>query len=222
MNSSLEEHFHARMLNIYYVVFEQTRYPARRFKQKVDRVGGLQAAKDWLRPNVRQLAGLDRLASLKRLDLSFEALVLQAPWSQLFSDAELQVARRRLNLVAGEILPEETSDTLLEGATVQTVVNRHERNREARRQCIQHYGTSCFVCHLNMSDLYGEVAEGFIHVHHLTPVSARREQYEVDPIRDLRPVCPNCHAIIHLGGQTRSVEAVQGMLKVNPLFSAVK
>ena len=35
-------------------------------------------------------------------------------------------------------------------------------------------------------------------VHHLTPLSEIEEEYEVDPINDLRPVCPNCHAIIHL------------------------
>ncbi len=36
------------------------------------------------------------------------------------------------------------------------------------------------------------MGEGFIHVHHLKPLSEVGYEYRVDPIRDLRPVCPNC------------------------------
>jgi len=35
-------------------------------------------------------------------------------------------------------------------------------------------------------------------VHHLVPISKIGKKYRVDPIKDLRPVCPNCHAVIHL------------------------
>ncbi|MGC9455218.1 MAG: HNH endonuclease [Phycisphaerae bacterium] len=34
-------------------------------------------------------------------------------------------------------------------------------------------------------------------VHHLCPLSEVGKEYQIDPIRDLRPVCPNCHAMIH-------------------------
>ena len=36
---------------------------------------------------------------------------------------------------------------------------------------------------------------------------------EVDPVADLRPVCPNCHAVIHLGGACRTIEEVRRLLK---------
>jgi 5-methylcytosine-specific restriction protein A len=29
------------------------------------------------------------------------------------------------------------------------------------------------------------------------PISDVGEEYVVDPIRDLTPVCPNCHAMLH-------------------------
>jgi 5-methylcytosine-specific restriction protein A len=36
-----------------------------------------------------------------------------------------------------------------------------------------------------------------IHVHHVRPESTLGPNYRVDPIKDLRPLCPNCHAIVH-------------------------
>lgn len=34
-------------------------------------------------------------------------------------------------------------------------------------------------------------------MHHLTQLSKIGQGYEVDPVNDLRPVCPNCHAMLH-------------------------
>ncbi|MDC9497701.1 MULTISPECIES: HNH endonuclease [unclassified Pseudoalteromonas] len=39
-----------------------------------------------------------------------------------------------------------------------------------------------------------------MHVHHIVPISDIGDEYQVDPIRDLRPVCPNCHAMLHRKG----------------------
>jgi 5-methylcytosine-specific restriction protein A len=61
--------------------------------------------------------------------------------------------------------------------------------------------------------VFGPEAEGFIHVHHLIPLSTIGTEYLVDPINDLRPVCPNCHAVIHLGGGSRSIDEVREMLE---------
>jgi 5-methylcytosine-specific restriction protein A len=38
-------------------------------------------------------------------------------------------------------------------------------------------------------------------------------EYEVNPIEDLRPVCPNCHAAIHHGGRLRDIQEVQQLLE---------
>jgi 5-methylcytosine-specific restriction protein A len=61
--------------------------------------------------------------------------------------------------------------------------------------------------------VFGPDASGFIHVHHLTPLSEIGQEYLVDPVRDLRPVCPNCHAVIHLNGEIRTIEEVRKMLQ---------
>ncbi len=100
-----------------------------------------------------------------------------------------------------------------EGSKRQVLVNAYERDAGAREKCIQHYGATCLGCGLNFLTTYGSEADGFIHVHHVTPLSEIGAEYTVNPIDDLRPVCPNCHAVIHLGGRTRSIEDVRAMLR---------
>lgn len=102
--------------------------------------------------------------------------------------------------------------TYHEGAVRQVTVNAYERNPVARQRCVAHHGAHCCICGRDFGTVYGPVAEGFIHVHHLRTLAAIGETYEVDPIEDLRPVCPNCHAVIHLHGQVRSIEEVQRLL----------
>lgn len=101
---------------------------------------------------------------------------------------------------------------LREGKVSRVVVNAYERNATARRLCIEHYGTSCYVCGFSFETIYGSEFEGFIHVHHLKELSEIGEEYTVDPIKDLRPVCPNCHAIIHQRRPAYSVQEVRGFI----------
>jgi hypothetical protein len=85
----------------------------------------------------------------------------------------------------------------LEGARRQSVSTQIERNPRARAACIAAYGTRCAVCEIDFEAVYGILGRGFVHVHHLTPLATKIEEGEVDPVKDLRPVCPNCHAMLH-------------------------
>ncbi|MEV5116681.1 HNH endonuclease [Peribacillus frigoritolerans] len=93
--------------------------------------------------------------------------------------------------------PDEVSETLEEGKRKTIRVNVYERNPIARKHCMEHYGAQCKICSLNFEDTYGEVGKDFIHVHHIVPLHEIQQGYEVDPIQDLIPVCPNCHAMLH-------------------------
>ena len=90
------------------------------------------------------------------------------------------------------VIPEEVDKATLfyEGSVRNITVNAYERNSAARERCILHYGCRCAVCDLKLSDKYGETAQGLIHVHHLQQLSDINAKYIVDPIKDLRPVCP--------------------------------
>lgn len=79
----------------------------------------------------------------------------------------------------------------------------------ARDKCINHYGVTCSVCDFNFEKKYGDIGEGFIHVHHLTELSSIRSEYQIDPIEDLRPVCPNCHAMLHKRNPAYTIEELR-------------
>lgn len=99
-----------------------------------------------------------------------------------------------------------------EGGKKSVFVNMYERNPTARMKCIQHHGVSCEVCGFHFKSFYGNLGEGYIHVHHLKPISSIGDQYEVDPIKDLRPVCPNCHAMLHKNGSSISIDELQSLI----------
>jgi predicted HNH restriction endonuclease len=113
-----------------------------------------------------------------------------------------------------ETFPEEIVDaqTYYEGAAKQVTVNVYERSAKARRACIAHYGADCFVCDFNFKAFYGDAGDGFIHVHHLKLLSEVGEAYKLDPVKDLRPVCPNCHAMIHRRIPAYTIEEMKLLL----------
>jgi len=105
------------------------------------------------------------------------------------------------------------AEPLTEGARKLASVTIYERNPIARQRCIDHYGTACHACGFSFGGIYGETAEGYIHVHHLEAVSSKEGKRAVDPIKDLRPICPNCHAVIHLQSPPLSILELKRMLK---------
>tara|TARA_Y100001958_G_C21236499_1_gene563026 strand:- start:930 stop:1790 length:861 start_codon:yes stop_codon:yes gene_type:complete len=86
---------------------------------------------------------------------------------------------------------------LPEGASSTIVVNKYERSRANRLLCIKHHGTQCWACEMNFSDIYGKFGEGYIEVHHVTPLAEIKKEYVPDCKRDLIPLCSNCHSMIH-------------------------
>ncbi len=106
------------------------------------------------------------------------------------------------------VLPDEivTPEAYYEGASRRIYVNRYERDPKARRACIDHYKAKCFVCKFDFGKVYGQYGAGFIHVHHVVPLHTIGEGYQVDPIDDLRPLCPNCHAMIHRNKHALTIE----------------
>jgi 5-methylcytosine-specific restriction protein A len=100
----------------------------------------------------------------------------------------------------------------VEGATRSVTVNAYERNPRARKACLDHYGFDCAVCVFNFANFYGDLGEGFIHVHHLKDLATVGGEYEVDPIADLRPVCPNCHAMLHAETPAMSIAKLRSII----------
>jgi predicted HNH restriction endonuclease len=106
------------------------------------------------------------------------------------------VAQSAITAFPDEIEEEEIKK-FPEGAIFKRLINAYERNPLAHQKCIEKYGTDCYICGFSFGNAYGSIVNGFIHVHHLFQLSEVGKDYKVDPIADLRPVCPNCHAVIH-------------------------
>jgi 5-methylcytosine-specific restriction protein A len=84
-----------------------------------------------------------------------------------------------------------------EGQVLSVAVNKYERNPEARAACIALKGCRCSICGFDFEKVYGPLGHNFIHVHHIVPLNQIGKNYVVDPAKDLIPVCPNCHAMLH-------------------------
>lgn len=106
-------------------------------------------------------------------------------------------------------------NTLPAGARRRIWVNAYERNPIAREQCLAFYGYGCSVCKMSFQVTYGEIGKGFVHVHHLKPVSELGDDYLINPIDDLRPVCPNCHAMLHKRTPPYTIEELSQILDTN-------
>jgi 5-methylcytosine-specific restriction protein A len=99
-----------------------------------------------------------------------------------------------------------------EGKTKKVLVNSYERNLIARQKCIEYFGFNCHVCDVNFCEKYGKLGNEFIHVHHKVDISTIGKEYSVDPIEDLIPVCPNCHAMLHKKKPAYTVAELQDIM----------
>ena len=135
------------------------------------------------------------------MDIDFRAKVLDAAYPE---------STPTLGLLPEEV---DNSSDFHEGAVKQILVNAYERNAQARNKCLDHYGVKCSVCGMAFEKVYGSVGKGFIHVHHMKPLGEIGTSYTIDPINDLCPVCPNCHAMIHMRKPAYNIEDVKAMLQ---------
>ncbi|HEV2695537.1 MAG TPA: HNH endonuclease [Verrucomicrobiae bacterium] len=112
------------------------------------------------------------------------------------------------------VSPEEISPSqdLIEGGSKTISVNVYERNSKARRECIEHYGCACSVCGFDFEKKYGAIGKNFIHVHHLRDLASIGKSYSVKPKDDLRPVCPNCHAMLHKSKPAYEINELKRLL----------
>lgn len=103
-------------------------------------------------------------------------------------------------------------EEIYEGAKNTIIVNQYERNPIARQKCIEANGCACGM---NFEEKYGEIGRGFIHVHHVIPISTIGKSYQIDPVNDLVPVCPNCHAMLHRGheGELFTIEELKQLIQ---------
>jgi 5-methylcytosine-specific restriction protein A len=131
---------------------------------------------------------------------------------QAVPDDEALVADLRRFLALYKVLVE-SSDRLAEDADPAALADaaaagmeaqrerwhkRTERNPRLARDAKRILGTTCMVCGFNFTERYGEIGDGFIEAHHLTPfANLEGRPTELNPATDFVVVCPNCHRMLH-------------------------
>lgn len=150
----------------------------------------------------------------KYWDLFFNGWEEKDKFSWQIKD-ELISALEQTHLTGIELLPEEIPNTITlnEGIKKTITINTYERNPKARSLCIDYWKPICSVCNFNFEEKYGELGKGFIHVHHLIPISKIGKNYEINPIDDLRPLCPNCHAMIHKKNPPLTIKELKNIIE---------
>lgn len=84
----------------------------------------------------------------------------------------------------------------VEGKLTLSTYRRRERSRRNRFLCLSIHGTRCAACGFDPLLIYGQQAD-IIEVHHIEPVSLLEQPRAYCPEKDLIPLCPNCHRLIH-------------------------
>jgi hypothetical protein len=171
------------------------------------------------------LLGTEGLLSLKKRTSMASAWAKLSPY-YLELDSAANVARAlpllvytaRYTTSTNAILyhppSEEAAEEQVEGGRVTVQVNRFERDSGARKRCIKLFGTACSVCGFDFERAYGDIGIGFIHVHHLIPLAIIRQRYKINARTDLRPVCPNCHEMLHKKKPPFSVEELKAKISM--------
>lgn len=120
-----------------------------------------------------------------------------------------QILNNSINLFANEI---DSEIEYSEGKTKKVTVNSYERNNHARNECIKHFGMICQVCQFNFQEKFGILGVDFIHVHHKIDIASIGNEYLVNPLTDLIPVCPNCHSMLHKKTPSYSIEELKEIM----------
>lgn len=154
---------------------------------------------------------------LKEIDIRVEPRYTEVlKWYKLFvkslqkEDGPILVPGEETisSVVADNPIPPVTHDDAdfapdTEGLEHQYNLTKKERNPELRKKCIEYYKQlwggriHCICCGFDFGKAYGDIGEGFIEVHHLTPHHTHKGPHTVNPVYDLIPLCSNCHSMIH-------------------------
>lgn len=129
--------------------------------------------------------------------------------------AKIAVGSMMSLLTVESIGKENQNERFSEGKISQSLVNRYERNPANRELCLAVNGYICKICNFDFEKKYGDIGHNFIHVHHIEMVSSFGGEYYLDPIKDLIPVCPNCHAMLHRKNPPIMPEDLKAIIKRN-------
>lgn len=145
--------------------------------------------------------------------VELHAEALQALFSQeLDYDGAVELSSRtyEANTRRSTVYVYREDEVVTEGRVTAAQATVRERSQRLRRAAIARYTVDgricCAACGFDFFAVYGALGEGYIQIHHETPVCQYSDQGEAQYIQQaveaVKPVCPNCHCMIHRRGGT--------------------
>lgn len=113
-------------------------------------------------------------------------------------------------------------ETVLEGMPVEKRLLIKQRSQKLRETARAYYagkmgGLRCTVCGFCFADHYPELGDGYIELHHEKPLYQYEEedfeQFLPKAIENLKPLCANCHRMIHRRKEPLTVAELTALLK---------
>lgn len=122
-------------------------------------------------------------------------------WNRIstFSNLDIKDYRNIFeDLIAVEESEKVETTSKTEGGVKVFLAKRVERNPSLRNDAFKIHGYDCMVCGFNFKDSYGAWGKNWAEVHHIKPISDKKEEKTItDPKEDLAVLCANCHRMIH-------------------------
>ncbi|MHC1747647.1 MAG: hypothetical protein AB9856_04555 [Cellulosilyticaceae bacterium] len=108
-------------------------------------------------------------------------------------------------------------ETKLGKVVCQQEENKADKIESLKDACIRYYGAVCDVCGFDYGYTYGEEFEHLITVYplkdgYVLPKDAIYEMEDIDPQKDLIPLCSNCHKVL-TEGQEITVDKLKKIVK---------
>lgn len=128
--------------------------------------------------------------------ISYRAEDEDVSWEELYDKAK-KAYLEQIDTANSNTQNDGSKIEFTEGNIINSHYDRRERDYAARLKCIEYHGCKCGICGFDFAEAYGEVGRNFIEVHHIVPISSTKGEHSIDPIKDLIPVCSNCHSILH-------------------------
>lgn len=157
-----------------------------------------------------------------KLSIFMKRMTLKSNWTFYMSDELAEaveemgwVKSKDRSLISGDQEDPTDPTSFEEGGIKYRTVQQYERSTKARRECINKNGDSCIACGISFRQLFGEEFDGLIVVHHTKPLAVK-EIRKTDPVNDMKPLCPNCHAMAHYGlpgDKPRSIEELRKIIR---------
>lgn len=133
---------------------------------------------------------------------------------EIYTKLLLKISDEKTLNIQSETVKDEVT-TYLEGKVKRVTINTYDRSTQARQACIEHFGYKCSICEFDFQKAYGVLGESYIEVHHLSPLAEINHDNIINPVEDLRPVCANCHRMLHRKKQVLSIDELKRIIDEN-------